>query len=51
METYLHWLGQNITESLNFKNTPHISPYRASYGVHLCKEFWENWSRYNDNAL
>ena len=33
MHTSLLWLSQNINESLNPQKTPHISPYRANYGV------------------
>ena len=30
--TLLHWLIENVNHSVNPPKTPHISPYRASYG-------------------
>ena len=37
----------------NSRQTPHTSPSRASYGVHIyCEDLWkENWLRYNGTTL
>ena len=32
-KTSLQWLRQSINQSLNPQNTPHTSPWRASYGI------------------
>ena len=36
----LHWLKQNINQTLNWQKTPHTSPSRASYRVSIVR-IWE----------
>ena len=51
LQTSLHWLRQNLNQSLESEKTPHASPWRASYGVSLVEILGENLPRYNGTAL
>ena len=50
LHTVHQWLNQNIYPNKHSQKTPHISPWRASYGMFLWG-VWKKWPRYNSTVL
>ena len=48
--TALRWRKQKMNHSVKSQNTPHISPYWASYRC-ICEDSAENRTRYNGAVL